>query len=158
VSDFRQLLVVAISLTASESPSEAELRRSVSTLYYAVFHRLMKLTADALAPNVPNEMPWIRAYRSLEHKRSKNQLVLIAERIPAFRQLSLLFGKLQSDREKADYEPAPFSLSKSDVRLRIREVILALQQLDVLTPNQCLEAAVELAFPKRSEENTRIRQ
>ena len=58
-------------------PSEANLRRAVSTAYYAAFHALSQSCADTLVgpySTVSTREHWITAYRTLEHRHVRNQV------------------------------------------------------------------------------------
>ena len=66
------LIEIALTLAQGEGtkPRQAELRRAVSTAYYAMFHCICQNFADVLAgaaPNNRNNVAWIQAYRSLSH-------------------------------------------------------------------------------------------
>ena len=55
-------------------PSQASLRRAVSTTYYALFHCMAENCADMLVggPGSGRSRPaWHQAYRALEHGRAK---------------------------------------------------------------------------------------
>ena len=51
-------------------PSQADLKRAISTAYYAVFHVLAKQCADAFAGSGPgrSDKAWNQVYRALEHE------------------------------------------------------------------------------------------
>jgi hypothetical protein len=152
VHHYRQLLSVALELAASPDPSEAMLRRSMSTLYYAAFHRLMQLTADALAPMRSGDPVWSRAYRALDHAPTRAKVRTLAGQYDAFKSLGQVYDDLFRGRQTADYDPAPFSESQSSIVTLIREVVGAIQNLEKLTPSQRLEIAVELAFSRRTDD------
>ncbi|MYC29641.1 MAG: hypothetical protein F4X65_06065 [Chloroflexi bacterium] len=92
-------------------PSEANLRRSVSTAYYAAFHALSQSCADTLVgpySEDSNEEYWVAAYRTLEHRQVKNKLNN-GERMTRFsdqvRDFAKRLGDLQDSRHRADYDP-----------------------------------------------------
>ena len=64
---------VARTLTESSRapPTQAKLRRAVSTAYYAMFHCLAASVADLFIGTARNPA-WHRAYRALEHGRAKS--------------------------------------------------------------------------------------
>jgi hypothetical protein len=70
-------LIVTARKLARASPSkprQADLKRSVSTAYYALFHALARDAADMLVgvgPNRPDKA-WTHVYRSLQHGDAKN--------------------------------------------------------------------------------------
>ncbi len=52
-------------------PTQANLRRAVSTAYYAVFHSLAQTAADMLIGR-KRTSDWHQVYRALEHGNAKN--------------------------------------------------------------------------------------
>ena len=64
----RDLIETAHRLTelSPRRPSQANLRRALSTAYYAVFHCLAATAADALMGKGRNDA-WHQTYRALEH-------------------------------------------------------------------------------------------
>ena len=53
-----------------ERPTQALLRRAVSTVYYAMFHALAANAADLLM-GTSRGPAWHRVYRSLDHGRAR---------------------------------------------------------------------------------------
>ena len=148
MSNYKQLLVVAVDLASSNNPSEAALRRSISTLYYAVFHRLMQLCADALVPEGQENPAWERVYRSLNHAQTNDQLKKMGKNgTSPFKTFSQKFETLQIARVLADYVPLQFPKTQGDVLLQIRENILELEILENLTQPQRLALAVHILIP-----------
>ena len=64
----RDLIETARGLTelSPRRPSQANLRRALSTAYYAVFHCLAATVADALMGKGRSDA-WHQTYRALEH-------------------------------------------------------------------------------------------
>ena len=64
----RDLIETARGLTelSPRRPSQANLRRAVSTAYYALFHSLAATVADALMGKRRSDA-WHQTYRALEH-------------------------------------------------------------------------------------------
>ena len=92
-------------------PRETNLRRAVSTTYYALFHCLASCCADAIAGGSRanrNPSVWNQTYRALEHrtarKRCKSQR-LLAGFPPDIRNFAQQFANLQIKRHRADYDP-----------------------------------------------------
>lgn len=100
-------------LVASKSgkPSQANLRRATSTIYYALFHCLARSVADLLVGGsnaVRSKSAWQQAYRALEHGSAKNackdQRVL--KKFPKdVEDFANQFVTMQAKRHKADYDP-----------------------------------------------------
>jgi hypothetical protein len=108
-----------LAVASPRRPRQSELRRSVSTAYYAVFHAVAKDAADLFAGVGPVRAgkagvgpvragkAWRHAYRGLEHGFARN----------ACREVSKLgfphgithcaneFVELQEARHDADYDP-----------------------------------------------------
>lgn len=113
-------------------PLESDLRRATSTVYYSLFHCLAKCCADAIVGSssaVRSTAPWRRAYRALDHRRTreacrqKREMISFPTAIRAFAQL---FVNLQDERHEADYDPR-WTGFKSDVVARIAEARVAIQ-------------------------------
>ena len=100
-------------------PSQASLRRAVSTTYYALFHCMAENCADMLVgePGSGRSQPaWIQAYRALEHGRAKQRagqdsIYKFPREIQEF---AKRFAEMQKKRETADYDPSA-SFTQSSV-------------------------------------------
>ena len=115
--DPRDLLRIAEMLASGAlgegrgRPRQSELRRAVSTAYYALFHLLAACCADLLigaSPAVRRGPAWERAYRALGHGFARDQFRNAAQMRQFSRPLldfADLFVLMQSEREKADYNP-----------------------------------------------------
>ena len=68
----RDLIATARGLAEGDPrrPSQANLRRAVSTAYYAMFHCLAGTAADLLIGGSRSEA-WHQVYRALEHGSAK---------------------------------------------------------------------------------------
>lgn len=92
-------------------PSEANLRRAVSTAYYAAFHALSQSCADTLVgPYFADHTRehWIAAYRTLEHRQVRNRFNnqgRMANFPDQIRDFAIRFIELQDLRHRADYDP-----------------------------------------------------
>jgi hypothetical protein len=107
--------------TGSGRPRQAELRRAISTAYYAVFHELAREAADALVGKANRRtipVAWSQVYRALNHGRVRS-----ACRSEAFkngfpdkiRSFGRGFVALQVKRHDADYNPLLPKLSLATV-------------------------------------------
>ena len=64
-----------LSISGGHRPRQADLRRAVSTAYYAMFHLLAKTCADGMLGGVNasrSNRAWRQVYRALEHGSAKN--------------------------------------------------------------------------------------
>ena len=97
--------------SSDTSPSQASLRRAVSTTYYALFHCMAENCADMLAgwPGSGQSWPaWQQVYRALEHGHAKqradqDQLRAFPQEIQDF---AKWFAEMQGKRQTADYDPS----------------------------------------------------
>lgn len=104
-----QLMGVAYDLAKrGKNPTQEHLRRSVSTIYYAMFHTLCRLNADSLVgPKYTNAPAWVKVYRALDHGVAKRKCETVHKH--GFESQVVGFAKrfcqLQSRRHRADYDP-----------------------------------------------------
>lgn len=107
----KDLLATAQKLAKAspKKPKQADLRRAVSTAYYALFHTIAEDGANLLVgagANVPDKA-WAQAYRALDHGTAKAacQQVRNLGFPPAFATVADEFVSLQTQRHEADYDP-----------------------------------------------------
>lgn len=130
----RDLLETARDLAGASGgppPSQASLRRAVSTTYYALFHCMAENCADMLvgeAGSGRSQSAWLQAYRALEHGLAKQR----CDRKDFIRRFPLQiqgfaenFATMQGKRHTADYDPSE-SFDQSAV---IRDIDLAEQRI-----------------------------
>lgn len=91
-------------------PRQSDLKRAMSTVYYAVFHQLCWTLADTfIGQGAQRSTPaWRQAYRSIDHADAKKkcQKSDIMGRFPqAVRDFANTFVDLQVARHAADYDP-----------------------------------------------------
>ena len=111
-------------------PRQTNLRRAVSTTYYALFHCLANNCADMLAgadASNRDELAWEQAYRSLEHgtaaRRCDSQGMA---RFPGeIKFLAAKFVDMKAKRESADYA-AELDLAQAEVISDINEAETAI--------------------------------
>ena len=92
-------------------PLETDLRRAVSTAYYALFHCLANCCADTIvggAGSNRSRQAWNQAYRALEHglarRRCGNRSAMA--RFPGdLQDFAEIFVLMQGMRHLADYDP-----------------------------------------------------
>lgn len=113
-------------------PRETNLRRAVSTAYYAMFHCLAACCADMLVGGAGadrSEPAWRQAYRALEHGTVRQRCR--ASTIRAFpygvQKFALVFADMQQKRQRADYAPeVPFTKS-----LVLQDIVAAAEAIEV---------------------------
>ena len=112
----------------STKPSQAALRRAISTTYYALFHTLARTGADMLIGETKSSRSkhaWRQVYRALEHGKAKEDCrnKKIVDRFPVrIRNFCDAFVSMQGLRHKADYDPYADSrkpLTKTFVKYNI---------------------------------------
>lgn len=122
----RDLLKTAELLLSAEKnrPTEAALRRAVSSCYYALFHFLARECADLLIGGrgaARSLEAWRQVYRALDHGevRSKCKNTTILKKFPhAIQRFAGNFIELQKKRHDADYDPFA-RFAKDDVEQMI---------------------------------------
>lgn len=95
---------------SAKRPTQASLRRAISTSYYAVFHALAKMAADSLVGVVKakrSDKAWVEVYRGLTHGHCKTACegaknIRFPEELHDF---SDAFMQLQEARHLVDYDP-----------------------------------------------------
>ena len=87
-------------------PTQADLRRAVSTAYYAQFHCLAGTAADLLTGASPDSPEWQQVYRALEHGKARSacrQQAVMRTFPMEIRDFADTFDALQKARQQADY-------------------------------------------------------
>ncbi len=115
-----------------DRPTQASLRRAVSTAYYAMFHCLAATAAD-LFVGQQRTPAWHRIYRALEHGRVRNACreARPMRQFPLeIRNFAKTFVELQIARQRADYALHLAAYTKSDVLVYIASAEWAIGELD----------------------------
>lgn len=116
-------------------PKQADLRRAVSTLYYAMFHELARACADHLAGTEGanrSDGAWHQAYRALDHFHVKQQcdnryLKKEENKFPQdIRGFASFLVEMQRKRHEADYDPYA-NYTKSEVTADIESTKEAIE-------------------------------
>lgn len=153
MSDAAGLLGTARRLAeASPSrPRQSDLKRSISTAYYALFHAIARSNADGLVGTGANrpDKAWAQAYRSLEHGAGKAacQQVPNLGFPPGLVDVAQAFVLLQEARHDADYDP-DVRVSRRDAQAAIAQAELAIAALAVSSPRDRRAFAVQLLMRK----------
>ena len=133
-------------------PRQADLRRAISTAYYALFHALAKDAADLLVgvgPNRPDKA-WSHLYRSLQHGDAKAACEAArAMNFPAqIKDCASPFVELQRLRHDADYDPDQNYL-RADAKEAIKDAEDAVAALKATPKRDRRAFAVQLLHKKR---------
>lgn len=90
-------------------PRHADLRRAVSTAYFALFHTLARQCADLFVGvgAARSEAAWVHVYLALAHGFAKNACIQVGKmRFPQdILNFADSFVSLQEERHRADYYP-----------------------------------------------------
>lgn len=148
------LIEIAFDLARREAgrPKSASLRRAASTAYYALFHALAALGADAL---IGWRKPWnvfAPVYRSLDHRQTRKALNDARQAGPKDSSLSVVavaFSALQDARYDADYNPEPFRFDRSGTLELIDVARQAIAAISTLSVDEKLALAVKLVVKPR---------
>ena len=146
---------------ARRKPSQADLRRAVSTAYYAMFDTLARSCADAIvgkSPATRASHEWPRVYRALEHGKSKKALgeLTNASAFPTGVDPALLgfretLEKLRQRRHDADYNPMPLKLKREDVSTLVDQAEAAIDDFVRQAPaDQRRTLAFACIVPRRA--------
>lgn len=133
-------------------PSEADLRRAVSTAYYAVFHTLAASNAELIAGQPQSGVSayaWERVYRRLDHGRAQNNLRAVLNLLsPAGENFARAFIELQNLRLEADYNPNAVII-RSDAVNAIAQAKTAIGNFAQLTQEERRLLVAQSMFDRR---------
>ncbi len=151
---YRNLLLTARLLVKASPrrPRQTDLRRAVSTIYYAMFHFLAEICADILVGSGVwrKTEEWVLAYRSLDHGQAKRFLATIrtVAGSPAIVQFSDLFVRAMDERNKADYDPSA-RFARAEVLSLIEEAELAINAMKSIAREEKRKLVIRLRFRPR---------
>lgn len=99
-----------LAKAAPNRPQQSDLRRAVSTAYYALFHTLARDAANRLVgmeTATPHSAAWTQIYRALDHGTARAgcehvRRLNFPEPLAGCADTFLI---LQKERHKADYDP-----------------------------------------------------
>jgi uncharacterized protein (UPF0332 family) len=141
-----------LAMAGAKRPRQADLRRAISTAYYALFHALAKDAADLLVGVGTNRSnaAWTQVYRSLQHGDAKNCCdgFRNLKPEPAFKLCADNFVLLQQKRHDADYDPN-FRVLRSEAIFLIEQAEIAIANLKASPKHDRREFAVALLMKKR---------
>lgn len=111
-----------------DDPPQSDLRRSISTLYYAMFHELAEACANHLVGQIgidTSDNAWIQTYRALDHFHVRTQCeksYFKRSRFPtAIKDFAAFLIEMQRKRHEADYDPV-VTFQKSEFERDLRSV------------------------------------
>ncbi|WP_139198846.1 hypothetical protein [Xaviernesmea oryzae] len=128
------LLKTAEDLIARKNPRQSNLKRAVSTAYYALFHCLSESCANNLITKRNGKAAWRQSYRALQHSFAKKacdslndrkQRVILEKFPDEIQDFALQFYNMQLKRHEADYDPySKFQKSQVLTDLRATEAVI----------------------------------
>lgn len=147
---------LAIGVGGNRRPRQSNLRRAVSTAYYAMFHCLADCCATTLVggknANVSRQA-WRQVYRALEHNfarkncTNKDFLSKFPQEIENF---ANTFVSLQEKRHLADYDPV-VRFTKIQVQRDIDTAKAAIDRFRSASRKHLNAFAVYVLFRKRQD-------
>ena len=153
--DPRELIAACYKLappTVLPPPSEVDLRRAISTAYYAAFHTLAASNAELIAGQPHSGMSshaWERVYRRLDHGRAQNNLrAALPQLSPGGANFARTFIDLQKLRQEADYDPN-FSATHTRTINMISQAEIAIRDFAQLTEEERRFIAAQSMFDRR---------
>ena len=142
-----------LAKASPSKPRQADLRRAVSTAYYALFHAMAKNVADTMvgvAKQHRSERAWAHAYRGLQHGDAKTACEAVRNiNFPqAIKDCADAFVELQLARHAADYDPA-HRLTRAAAILAVRKAEDAVRKLRSAAAKDRHAFAVQVLVKKR---------
>jgi len=135
-------------------PRQSDLRRAVSTAYYAHFHALCRTCADTLIGTrgaERSERAWRQAYRALQHGQAKARFTnrFAMKTFPrGIEDFGNAFVEAQIKRHSADYDPT-FRVTRSEALTDIRTAEDAIAKLNAARIMDRRALAAWVVFPDR---------
>ena len=133
-------------------PSQADMRRAISTAYYALFHTLAVSNAELIAGQPQSNMSsyaWERVYRRLDHGRAQNNLRAVFNLMSqSGENFARTFIDLQDQRQDADYNPNA-RVTRSDTINIIAQAQTAIRDFAQLTHEERRLLAAQSMFDRR---------
>ncbi len=141
-----------LAKASAGKPRQADLRRAISTAYYALFHALAEDAANLLVGvgrTAPDE-PWTRVYRALDHGVARNACrEARAQSFPsALVTVADAFISLQIQRQDADYDPMA-SFTRAQALYAITQATIAIRSLAAADKTTRKAFAVHLLHRRR---------
>ncbi|MGU3283539.1 hypothetical protein [Methylobacterium mesophilicum] len=150
----RELLGTARRLAKASvgRPRQSDLKRAISTAYYALFHALARDCADRLAGTGRDrpDKAWRHTYRALNHGDARsackqlrslgfpNDLIRVGD----------VFQGLQVQRHSADYDPT-HRVTRADALTAIAQAEDGIAKLEATASKDRIAFAVQLLLKQR---------
>ena len=148
------MIVTARKLASASpmKPRQADLKRSISTAYYALFHVLARNGADLLV-GTGDARPgkaWTHVYRALDHGFAKKACREAANLTfpPEIMSCAKEFIELQEARHKADYDPGA-RYTRAEALVWVGRAETAIDNLHATPRRERKAFAVQLLLRRR---------
>lgn len=134
------------------SARQSDLKRAVSTAYYALFHALARNAADCMAgtDGEAGDTSWAHVYRAIEHgfaRKACEQAMKLGFAEPITR-CAFLFVELQDRRHAADYDSS-FLVSIPEAENAIELAEEAIAALEGSSDGERRAFAIQLLLRRR---------
>lgn len=150
------LLATALDLISSRPgrPRMANLRRAISSIYYAMFHCMTSNNADRIVGSSTSDRDrpvWLQIYRALEHRTAKNRCKdqMVRQFPLGIRDFAEVFETMHELRETADYNPEAL-FSVDEVWYWSKVVYSVIESFEATPPQHRRAFAAYLLLPNRS--------
>ncbi len=156
-----------IASAGKGTPRQADLRRAISTAYYAVFHSVLTGAADCFAGRASrNTSNYALIYRSVDHRPLRTACEVLKRATPPQRlpekysryepvggfgeivAVAAAVVELNEKRQEADYDPL-YRSSVSDALAAIATARDALARLKAASPTRRVAFFSLIVFPPR---------
>ena len=141
-----------VPAATSPQPSQADMRRAISTAYYALFHTLAASNAELIAGQPQSHISsyaWERVYRRLDHGRAQNNLRAVLNLLSqSGTNFARTFIDVQRERQEADYNPNT-EIVRSDATNIIARAQIAIRDFAQLTQEERRLLAAQSMFDRR---------
>jgi len=142
-----------LAKASPNKPRQADLRRAISTAYYALFHALARNVADTMVGVVKknrSEKAWAHAYRGLDHGFAKSACEAVRNlNFPQqIKDRADAFVELQLARHAADYDPL-HRLTRAKAILFVQTAEDAVRKLRTARSKDRRALAVQVLVKKR---------
>jgi uncharacterized protein (UPF0332 family) len=126
----------------NQKTRSSDANRAVSTAYYAVFDCIAAIVADRVAGkrigNQTNTSAWVKIYRSLDHRAVRDAILRAVQQgemldYDNLQKTAVMFQRLQSARESADYDPL-LQFTSEQARALIAEAEFAISAFKSSAP------------------------
>jgi hypothetical protein len=159
-----ELAIQIRTIRPGRKPRQVDLRRAISTAYYAVFHQILTAAADEfVGKSSRNNSRYALVYRSIDHKAVRRTCEeayklkpgqKFAKFLPPdgfsqdIRNFASDFMRLQELRHDADYDPSQF-VSSVDAMFSVFLASSAIQAFNSAKPDSRKLFLTLVLFPPR---------